>query len=131
MFPLTLLPSAMKRFIPISREARSIIEEAKDFTVIDVGGGSTEIIAGGENHFQDFVSVPMGSVKLTEMFIRHDPPSDDEIRSLRNYIRGVLKVPFMRKGGLLVGTAGNHNKPCKSQPRSSRVRQDTDPWPRA
>ena len=78
----------------------------KDFMVIDVGGGSTEIIAGGKEHFKDFVSVPVGSVKLTEMFIRHDPPLDDEIRSLRDYIRGILKVPFMRRGGLLVGTAG-------------------------
>lgn len=79
---------------------------AKGFMVVDIGGGSTEIIAGDQEHFKDFVSVPMGSVKLTEMFIRHDPPLDDEIGSLRHYIRGILKVPFMRRGGLLVGTAG-------------------------
>ncbi|OPY79552.1 MAG: Guanosine-5'-triphosphate,3'-diphosphate pyrophosphatase [Syntrophorhabdus sp. PtaU1.Bin153] len=77
-----------------------------DFLVIDIGGGSTEIIEGTHEGFGGFVSLPVGSVKLTEMFIRHDPPSPDEIRLVREHIRLLLDLPFAKRGGLLVGTAG-------------------------
>ncbi|OPY72060.1 MAG: Guanosine-5'-triphosphate,3'-diphosphate pyrophosphatase [Syntrophorhabdus sp. PtaU1.Bin050] len=76
------------------------------FLVIDIGGGSTEIIEGSHECFSGFVSLAAGSVKLTEMFVRHDPPLPDEIRLVREHIRLLLDVPFVKRGGLLVGTAG-------------------------
>lgn len=77
-----------------------------DFLVIDIGGGSTEVIEGSRGCFGGFVSLPSGSVKLTEMFIRHDPPLPDEIRSVREHIRLLFNAPLVKRGGLLVGTAG-------------------------
>ena len=78
----------------------------KNFIVIDIGGGSTEIITGDPDHFKDFVSLPVGSVKLTEAFIRHDPPTVDEIGLVRDYVGKVLRAPLVAQGDRLIGTAG-------------------------
>jgi exopolyphosphatase/guanosine-5'-triphosphate,3'-diphosphate pyrophosphatase len=79
-------------------------------TVVDIGGGSTEIViaAGGEVTFN--VSLPLGSVRLTERFIHHDPPRLDEIAAITADVDGALaSVPFPRSATspvTLVGVAG-------------------------
>lgn len=79
----------------------------RNFMVVDIGGGSTEIISGDPDHFKDFVSLPVGSVKLTEGFIRHDPPTDDEIGLVRDHVRNVLQaIPLGTRACFLAGTAG-------------------------
>lgn len=77
-----------------------------DCIIADIGGGSTEIIRGGEDGLMDFVSLPVGSVKLTEMFIRNDPPSQQEIFSVKDYIKGILNLPFDGHGCSFIGTGG-------------------------
>ncbi|HVL33082.1 MAG TPA: exopolyphosphatase, partial [Actinomycetota bacterium] len=52
------------------------------YLVVDIGGGSTEFVRG--SHVADrFISVDMGSVRLTERHIRSDPPSAEMIRAVR------------------------------------------------
>jgi exopolyphosphatase/guanosine-5'-triphosphate,3'-diphosphate pyrophosphatase len=55
--------------------------------VVDVGGGSSEVILGtlGEG-VRDVHSFPIGSGALTERFIKGDPPGPAEIRALRDEI---------------------------------------------
>jgi exopolyphosphatase / guanosine-5'-triphosphate,3'-diphosphate pyrophosphatase len=53
--------------------------------VLDVGGGSTELITAG-----DRVSVDVGSVRLTERHLRSDPPSANELTAAGEDVRGVL-----------------------------------------
>jgi exopolyphosphatase / guanosine-5'-triphosphate,3'-diphosphate pyrophosphatase len=76
------------------------------FLVVDVGGGSTEIIEGDDEKFLDFISLPVGSVKLTEMFINHDPPTEDEIHRLTGFLGETISTPFDGRGCAIVGTAG-------------------------
>ena len=76
------------------------------FIVVDIGGGSTEIIAGNRAGFEDFVSLPVGSVKLTEMFIRSDPPRKQEIEDLIGHLKKTITTPFDGKGRRIIGTAG-------------------------
>jgi exopolyphosphatase/guanosine-5'-triphosphate,3'-diphosphate pyrophosphatase len=78
----------------------------ENFLVIDIGGGSTEIIRGASAEFTDFVSLPIGSVKLTEMFIHHDPPETGEIRALEAFLDKTLTLPFEGRGCPVIGTAG-------------------------
>lgn len=54
--------------------------------LIDVGGGSTELACGQGMSLQKLHSFNIGSVRLTEMFIRSDPPTPDEITKIRSYI---------------------------------------------
>ena len=60
-------------------------ENPEEFCVIDIGGGSTEIITQSENKISSF-SFDIGSVRLTEKFITSFPTSDDEIKNVENFI---------------------------------------------
>jgi exopolyphosphatase/guanosine-5'-triphosphate,3'-diphosphate pyrophosphatase len=63
--------------------------------VVDIGGGSTEIVIAVRGTVKFNVSLPLGSVRLTERFIRHDPPRPDEVAALVAEIDNALVgVPF-------------------------------------
>ncbi len=78
--------------------------------VVDIGGGSTEIITMGSHEPPIIVSLPLGAVYLTEQFIRHDPPSREEIDYIRQGIMEVLEsqAGTIKPGSfrLFIGTAG-------------------------
>ena len=65
--------------------------ELGPFAVIDIGGGSTEFVTGGvDGRIDRAVSVPMGSVRMTERHLAHDPPRPDELAGLRDAIAAEL-----------------------------------------
>jgi exopolyphosphatase/guanosine-5'-triphosphate,3'-diphosphate pyrophosphatase len=73
-------------------------------TVLDIGGGSTELIVG-ERDVEAVVSLPIGSVRLTERLITGDPPGADERARLAEAVDAALaNAPAPR--GTLVGIAG-------------------------
>jgi exopolyphosphatase/guanosine-5'-triphosphate,3'-diphosphate pyrophosphatase len=78
--------------------------------VIDIGGGSTEIIMTRPGAEPEMLSLALGAVYLTERFIVHDPPSREELESLRRVVRAELsmhdKVLGQDPAGVLIGTAG-------------------------
>ena len=78
-----------------------------DVLVVDVGGGSTEIISGDvASGPRDKISLDIGSVRLTERHLRSDPPAEPELERVRADVRAALRgVPF-RPSGLAVGVAG-------------------------
>jgi exopolyphosphatase / guanosine-5'-triphosphate,3'-diphosphate pyrophosphatase len=58
-----------------------------DIGVVDVGGGSSEIVVGTVAEGANWVkSFKIGSGALTEDFLSSDPPSPSEIRKLRDHI---------------------------------------------
>jgi exopolyphosphatase/guanosine-5'-triphosphate,3'-diphosphate pyrophosphatase len=65
------------------------------FIVVDIGGGSTEIITGptraGSTKPDSLISLPFGSVRLTEQFISTDPISKKEFNHLVKSIRTKIK----------------------------------------
>jgi exopolyphosphatase/guanosine-5'-triphosphate,3'-diphosphate pyrophosphatase len=61
------------------------------FAVQDIGGGSTEFVTGAEPGRAEVArSTRMGSVRMTERHIRHDPPATEELDALRADVAGVL-----------------------------------------
>lgn len=54
--------------------------------VLDIGGGSTEIIYHNQDSIQA-ISFPFGAVKLTEQFFHSDPPEKKEINELIQFIK--------------------------------------------
>ena len=75
--------------------------------VVDVGGRSTELIAGRGAEIDHRASLEIGSVRLTEKFIRTDPPPAEDLILLRQAIRKALSsAPAMPTGGTLVGVSG-------------------------
>jgi exopolyphosphatase/guanosine-5'-triphosphate,3'-diphosphate pyrophosphatase len=79
--------------------------------VFDVGGGSTEVIIGrldGARLDAQFLqSFDVGSVRLTERHVRHDPPTSDELRGLQDSLTATFApVPPLPSGVVPVGVAG-------------------------
>jgi exopolyphosphatase / guanosine-5'-triphosphate,3'-diphosphate pyrophosphatase len=57
--------------------------DAPTTLVIDIGGGSTELVSGQPGAAPAFhVSTRLGSVRQTERHLRHDPPRHDELEAL-------------------------------------------------
>jgi exopolyphosphatase / guanosine-5'-triphosphate,3'-diphosphate pyrophosphatase len=84
--------------------AASFPQLAGPRTVLDIGGGSTELLVG-EREVEGVISLPIGSVRLTERLIAHDPPSADEQARLVAVVDEALgQAPAPR--GTLVGIAG-------------------------
>lgn len=80
------------------------------FLIVDIGGGSTEFIAG-TNRVEGVMSVDVGCVRLTEKFIDHDPPLPEELTACISladaYLDDVLReVPAAADARTLVGLAG-------------------------
>jgi exopolyphosphatase/guanosine-5'-triphosphate,3'-diphosphate pyrophosphatase len=78
--------------------------------VLDIGGGSTELVIGS-GHTVDFhVSTQAGVVRQTERHIDADPPTDDELRELGDDVRSIIAdaVPPERRRGVqhAIGVAG-------------------------
>jgi exopolyphosphatase/guanosine-5'-triphosphate,3'-diphosphate pyrophosphatase len=59
----------------------------EELLIVDIGGGSTEIGWGTRQEFLGYVSLPLGTVKLTERTIRHDPPLAEEREHLSRFVR--------------------------------------------
>jgi exopolyphosphatase / guanosine-5'-triphosphate,3'-diphosphate pyrophosphatase len=78
--------------------------------VLDIGGGSTEVIMAEPDHVRIKESLPLGSVRLTERHVRHDPPEDSEMIALGAEIEATLgTLALGRPAGQapsLIGTAG-------------------------
>lgn len=82
--------------------------------IIDIGGGSTELILADSQEPRFLSSTKVGAVRLTREFIKTDPIDEAEFAYLRAYIRGMLEraTEELRchiKGGeevRLIGTSG-------------------------
>jgi exopolyphosphatase/guanosine-5'-triphosphate,3'-diphosphate pyrophosphatase len=85
------------------------LDASAPFLVLDIGGGSTELVVGDEAP-GPAVSVQMGSVRLTERFVRNDPPAPEELDAMRGFVESRLAeaedaVPA-RDARTLVAVAG-------------------------
>src|SRR5437588_4678311 len=54
--------------------------------MIDLGGGSCELTVSGHGQIRDTVSLPLGAVRLTDEFLRHDPPRKGELKRLQGFV---------------------------------------------
>lgn len=61
--------------------------------IIDIGGGSTEIILADVHEPRILSSTKIGAVRLSKEFVTTDPISDRELKVLRAHVRGMLERP--------------------------------------
>jgi exopolyphosphatase/guanosine-5'-triphosphate,3'-diphosphate pyrophosphatase len=73
-------------------------QPGKRTLIIDIGGGSAEIIASEHSHLMDAYSKPLGAVRLRETFLRDDPPEPLQLHQMRGYIRAKLEPAVKRSG---------------------------------
>lgn len=65
-------------------------ETAGNFTVLDIGGGSTEIISGSRSKILRKVSLDIGCVRIAERVLRAHPPTREMVSEARALVRGAL-----------------------------------------
>lgn len=58
--------------------------------VVDIGGGSTEITLGTRKGIQKSFSLDIGSVRVTERYLQHDPPLSVELAVASEFVENAL-----------------------------------------
>ncbi len=83
---------------------------APETLVIDIGGGSTELVVGHGEDVEFFASLQVGTVRHTERHVHHDPPEAGELDALARDVRAAIDahldgngLPRVTRG---IGVAG-------------------------
>jgi exopolyphosphatase / guanosine-5'-triphosphate,3'-diphosphate pyrophosphatase len=78
--------------------------------VVDIGGGSTELVIGAGHEMRFHVSTQAGVVRQTERHLHSDPPTPDELEALAADVRAIIEagVPAAVRDGVerAIGVAG-------------------------
>jgi exopolyphosphatase/guanosine-5'-triphosphate,3'-diphosphate pyrophosphatase len=89
--------------------ATSDLDAPAPFLVVDIGGGSTEL-ALGDGELRAATSMRIGSVRLTERFVRSDPPAPAELEAIASEVRVRLadaeRAVAGREAATMVAVAG-------------------------
>jgi exopolyphosphatase/guanosine-5'-triphosphate,3'-diphosphate pyrophosphatase len=70
--------------------------------MIDIGGGSAELILSDNGRIVTAVSKQLGALRLTELFLKSDPPKEEELHRMQEYIEERLAQPLRRMGSLRI-----------------------------
>lgn len=89
------------------------LDPADKVLVVDIGGGSTELIRAEPGRKLEVASLQIGSVRLTERIIHHDPPLAREAADLRLAIDDALRgLGWDFAPDTMVGIAGTVTTVC-------------------
>jgi exopolyphosphatase/guanosine-5'-triphosphate,3'-diphosphate pyrophosphatase len=84
--------------------------DARSVLLVDLGGGSCELTLSREGRLRDTVSLPLGAVRLTSEFLKHDPPRKSELKRLHEFVdREIMRVQARIKAarvGAVIATSG-------------------------
>lgn len=61
-----------------------------DVLVVDIGGGSTELVLARAGEVAFATSLDVGCVRITERFLASDPPTRPELAAAGTYVRSLL-----------------------------------------
>jgi exopolyphosphatase / guanosine-5'-triphosphate,3'-diphosphate pyrophosphatase len=90
---------AVSEYLPSSR--------SKNIAVLDIGGGSTELVMGTGENSSTAISLDIGSVRLTERILKSSPPEStalaQAIQYIQDHLRKTLPLPSET---MLIGVAG-------------------------
>ena len=73
-------------------------QNGKRVLMIDIGGGSAEIISSEDGTLLDAVSKPLGAVRLQELFLHADPPAERELHQMTEFVDAKLEAAIARIG---------------------------------
>jgi exopolyphosphatase/guanosine-5'-triphosphate,3'-diphosphate pyrophosphatase len=109
--PIEVIGGDREAALTFRAAAASFPDEARagKLVVVDIGGGSTEIIVSEHGVVRFHTSLPLGSVRLTEKHVRHDPPTTGEVETVERAVDAALAaVPWPSGVGdaTVIGVAG-------------------------
>ncbi len=105
------------------------------FLIIDIGGGSAEIILSENDHMAKAFSRPLGALRLQELFLRTDPARTSDLHRLHEYIEDRIGSAIRRIGGAhidrVVGTSATASAVVCAVNRIPRSRREESDRKRA
>ncbi len=69
---------------------RGGVEAPQPVLVIDIGGGSTELVVVADDEVRLAISLNMGAVRVHERFLHTDPPTEQQQQAARDFVGGLL-----------------------------------------
>jgi exopolyphosphatase/guanosine-5'-triphosphate,3'-diphosphate pyrophosphatase len=98
------------------------------FLIIDIGGGSAEIILSEDDRIDLAFSKPLGALRLQELFLRSDPPRASDLHRLEQYIGERIESAVRRMGNAhidrVVGTSATASAVVCAVNQIPRSRRD-------
>jgi len=84
------------------------LHRANRFSVLDIGGGSTEIIIGNNTTIESKISIDIGSVRLTERILKGSPPEETALIEAHEFIKAQIPKNIATKLSptFVIGVAG-------------------------
>lgn len=79
-----------------------------DTGVLDVGGGSTELIIARQRHITWLTSLPIGSGWLHDQFLTANPPVEDEVEEAQDFLRQYIQslhLPHLPPSLMVTGSS--------------------------
>jgi exopolyphosphatase/guanosine-5'-triphosphate,3'-diphosphate pyrophosphatase len=101
-----------------------------DLVVVDIGGGSSELVEIGPNRLARAAGVAVGAGRLTRSVVDHDPPTKDEMTRLVSAADAAFAWQPTRRPGEVVAVGGTASNVLKLL-RRSQGRDDIDSLDRA
>ncbi len=93
--------------------------------IVDIGGGSAEVIDAENGRLKNAFSRPLGAVRLQSVFLKNDPPSRDELVRMEEFIEQKLSVATQKIGSAhfdrAIGTAASASAVVCAANRIPRV----------
>lgn len=69
-------------------------DDRKKILVVDIGGGSTELVLGSKQGIEYSISINAGTVRLTEQFVKANPICEDDIKKMKKKLSELFKEPL-------------------------------------
>ena len=87
---------------------REFSDLSQQFIMIDIGGGSSELVVGDGDRILSKTSLEVGTVSFTERFIQHDPPTSEELHAASSSIAELIDHSSVSRSSssMAVGVAG-------------------------
>ncbi len=86
--PIMVLSGAQEAEYDFIGAARTI--DLKSGLLVDIGGGSTELVVYKDMQIQEAVSLPIGSLSMYTKFVKHLFPTKKERKQIENYVKDML-----------------------------------------
>ena len=101
--------------------------DARSLLLVDLGGGSCELTLSRQGKLRDTVSLPLGAVRLTGEFLKHDPPRKSELKRLQEFVAREItriqdRIKAARVGGV-IATSGTAAALVSAASRLARPRK--------
>ena len=90
--PIEVIQGPLEAELTFKGALSGFPKDQKRRAVIDIGGGSTEIISGAFQEPLVGQSVNVGAVRLTEQFFPQQPPTSAQLQSAREHLQAKLKT---------------------------------------